>query len=324
MASRSTPVDMASAAEQALALALDQIGARVRQPGDLTVRLPNGDMLTLVVQAFAVLDEARATRLARQVKAPTVAVADLVSGDARAILEDAGIGWLDRRGHLRVVGPGVWIDRDTDPFPRARAGAGERTAIRGAASLGVAASHLINGQRPKGVRELARSLHLSPAAVSKARAALDRAGLLAAGPDARRALFWAMTEAWHPVWVDLPREPPRSGDLVAGGTRAAAALGAPIIATSSYPVELYAPSSAMFERVRLRAGGSRGAGAKTVARLAMAPTPLVADPTTTSSDGVSGWPIAHALFVALDLATDPARGGEALEGWDPPGWPRAW
>jgi hypothetical protein len=37
-----------------------------------------------------------------------------------------------------------------------------------------------------------------------------------------------------------------------------------------------------------------------------------------------GWPIAHPLFVAPDLAVDPARGQEALENWFPAGWPRAW
>lgn len=38
----------------------------------------------------------------------------------------------------------------------------------------------------------------------------------------------------------------------------------------------------------------------------------------------SGFPIGHALFVALELAQDPARGAEALELWDPKGFDRVW
>ena len=39
-------------------------------------------------------------------------VADQVSEGARAVLRQAGIGWLDRRGHLRLSAPGVLIDTD--------------------------------------------------------------------------------------------------------------------------------------------------------------------------------------------------------------------
>src|ERR1700685_1176137 len=39
-------------------------------------------------------------------------VADRVSAAARERLDDAGVGWLDRRGHLRVVAPGLIIDTD--------------------------------------------------------------------------------------------------------------------------------------------------------------------------------------------------------------------
>jgi hypothetical protein len=38
------------------------------------------------------------------------------------------------------------------------------------------------------------------------------------------------------------------------------------------------------------------------------------------------WPLAQPLFVALDLAQDPDRGRELLDGWTPPteAGPRVW
>ena len=192
--------------------------------------------------------------------------------------------------------------------------------------MGVAAGELIWGPAV-GVRPLARTLGLSPAAVSKARSALARSGLLDTGRDARQALFWLLSDSWHPEWTDLTTAPHTMlDDLVAGGTRAAAALGAPIISTADYPVEIYASDIASFERARLLASPEdSGSGSHRVgARVAIAPTRLVTTPSVRSGAAVQGWSVTHPLFVALDLAADPARGREALEGWDPSGWPRAW
>jgi hypothetical protein len=37
------------------------------------------------------------------------------------------------------------------------------------------------------------------------------------------------------------------------------------------------------------------------------------------------WPLAHPLFVALDLAQDVGRGREVLDRWTPDTrWPRVW
>jgi hypothetical protein len=46
--------------------------------------------------------------------------------------------------------------------------------------------------------------------------------------------------------------------------------------------------------------------------------------------GKGGWPLAHPVFVALDLAKDPGRGGEILDTWTPghldtaKPWKRVW
>jgi hypothetical protein len=305
VAVRTRAADLRAAAVAALASSLTGVGAAY-EDGELRL---GDDRWPVAVDAVAVLDAATASRLAKRAKGPTVVVADLVGAEARAVLDAAGVGWLDRRGHLRVTGPGLAIDRDVPPLPRDRPGGGS-DALRGAAAIGVAAAHLLGGTW--GVRELARLLGLSPAAVSKAGTDLDRRGLLAD----RRELFAGLAAAWKPAWVDLGAAP-RGDGLVVGGTLGAARLGAPIVATAGYPLEVHAADQATFERARLRYGG----GAP-VARLALAPTTLVT--AVTSDEEADGLPVAHPLFVALDLASDPGRGTEALRAWKPAGWARAW
>ena len=169
---------------------------------------------------------------------------------------------------------------------------------------------------------VARLLGLSPSAISQARAPLARRGLLADDADARAELFWAVSAAWRPEWVDLPVSPGSADGLVAGGTLGAAAQGAGIIATDTYPLELHAAEADTMERIRLRAGPPRAENGP--ARVTIAPTPLVTKVRAPVAKQLRGHPVAHPLFVALDLAADPSRGAEALAEWEPEGWPRAW
>jgi hypothetical protein len=305
VAVRTRRADLDAAATAALASALTDTGASY----DGAVRMGD-DTWPVEVVGAAVVDAAMAAKLAKRAHRPAVVVADLVGAEARAALDAAGVGWLDRRGHLRLRAPGLLIDRDVAPLPRDRPTAGS-DALRGAAAIGVAAAHLLDGEW--GVRELARLLDLSPAAVSKAGTDLDARGLFAD----RTALFAALASAWKPTWVDLGAVP-RGDGFAVGGTVGGARLGAPIIATAGYPVEVHVADQATFERARLRYAGTD----RPVARLALAPTTLVA--VVTSHEVVDGLPVAHPLFVALDLASDPGRGSEALRGWKPVGWARAW
>jgi len=284
--------------------------------------LPNGQRLSFDIVAVSVLDDAKAAMIAAAATDATLVVGDLIGIGARAALEEAGVSWLDRRGHLHITLPGVWIDRDIDPLPRSRRSAGDRLEIRGAGSLAVAAGHLLDPTEFGGVRSLARLLSLSPSAISQARAPLARRGLLADDADARVELFWAVSAAWRPVWVDVSVSPAPANGLVAGGTLAAAALGAAIIATDTYPLELHVADADTMERIRLRAGQLRGQIPP--ARVTVAPTPLVTKVHAPIAKQLRGHPVAHPLFVALDLAADPARGAEALAEWEPEGWNRAW
>jgi hypothetical protein len=306
VAVRTRRADLHAAAAAALASALAEAGASY----DGTALALDDDRWPVDVVGAAVVDGPTAVKLASRAHGPTVVVADLVGADARDALDAAGVGWLDRRGHLRLRAPGLLIDRDVAPLPRDRPTAGS-DALRGAAAIGVAAAHLLEGGW--GVRELARLLELSPAAVSKARTQLEARGLF----GDRTALFATLAAAWKPTWFDLGAVP-RGDGFVVGGTVGAARLGAPIIATAGYPVEVHVADQAGFERARLRYAGTD----RPVARLALAPTTLVA--AVTSDEVVEDLPVAHPLFLALDLAADPGRGSEALRGWTPSGWARAW
>lgn len=326
MATRTTDAEMAEAARQAVTDCLRAADATVVAHPDadiVSARLPNGQRLDLRLHPAAVVDQGVAASIAsRRDDRPTIVVGDLIGADARRVLDAAGISWLDRRGHLRVNRPDIWIDREVRPRPRVRRSSGPALEIRGAAAMAVAAGHLVDPDRFGGVRPLARLLGLSPAAISQARTPLNERGLLVDNPEARVELFWALARAWRPAWVELSEVPAPADGLLAAGTRAAAALGAPIIATADYPVELSCDDAVLLERLRLRLGPVDRTGS-TVSRLAVAPTALVhlVGPTDRAVDG---HPVAHPLFVALDLAADPARGAEALADWSPEDWPRAW
>jgi hypothetical protein len=327
MAARSTSTQMASAARAALAaalLSLDDGTTVIDGAGSaVVVVLPNGAQLRLDVMALAVVDETRAEQIASRALRETVVVADVITAAARRALTTAHVGWLDRRGHLCVTTPDVWIDRAITPMPRQPRRSGGTDPIRGAAAIGVAAGHLIDPQAFNGVRPMARILGLSPAAVSAARAGLTARGLLGDDAPSRAALFTALSDAWKPTWVELSSRPTPQSDLIATSTRAAITRGVPITATDNYPIDLYTTNDGNYQRTLLRAGTNTAAHAP-AARLARAPTPLVSEHRTLDDIDVDGYPAAHPLFIALDLATDPARGTEALQQWNPPGWPRAW
>lgn len=324
---------MEQAALTSLEDALRSVGASVRLPAgrrrnaqaDLEAVTPDGRRLLIEIKAASVVTPAQIRdwlRGSSQSSEVRVVVADLISRAARDELRAAGWGWLDRRGHLRLVAPGVWVDRQIEPVPRGRTGA-PPPVVRGASGIAVAAAALLWPDNPPGVRELARRVRLSPAAISVSRRALIGAGLLSAeGRGAVPELFWALTAAWGPQRVPLGRIPEHDSLLVVTGTAAAVALEAPIVATADYPVDLLAGDERVYRRARLR-GGQSGSG-RTVATVGLAPTPLAVDPELIGGTVVHGVPTTHPLFVALDLAADPARGAEVLEAWEPEGFLRVW
>lgn len=317
------------AAELAVISALREIGATAAAVGgEVSVTTPDGRSVPVAIKAASVVTAQAArewTKCAgkgRTRDMAQVVVADAIDARAREVLRRAGWGWLDRRGDLRVVGPGVWIERSIPPLPRRPKATGR--PLRGASGIAVASAHLLWPSDPPGVRELGRRVGLSGAAISTARAALVDAGLLSAsGQPAVPDLFRVLADAWRPSRIALSRMPdphPESG-LVATGTRAALAMGAPLLATEDFPLDLLAADERSFQRARLTAGEAFGPA---VATLALAPTPLATDPDVCGDITVEGFPVTAHLFVALELASDPARGAEALEAWRPEGVNRVW
>lgn len=340
---------------------VERIGLPVVEQGQLDapdlVMLDNDGRLILVeikrVSAAAPSDVSRL--LAQQDRsgrpdALHVLIADRIPEAARAELASHGWGWLDLRGHLHLAGQGLFVDVDVPPVKDRS----KRTdAFSGPAGLQVACSLLLEPGVRHGVRDLARTLGRSPSTVSEVLGALRKQGLIRAdGLAVLPDLFWETASAWisrEAALADLPR--PGTGSVNAAlqlgfddvstrpgwaltGTLAAAAYGAPVAARSDHPPEFYVPSQATFGRA-MRLLGVAADAADRRASIRVAPVPAVCqqriDPTVRQQDpeawafGSEHWPLANPLFVALDLARDPGRGREILEGWQPPQpWRRIW
>ena len=186
-----------------------------------------------------------------------VVVADRIPGWARARLSAASVSWLDRRGHLRLVGRGLFIDAQVDADRRSPGAPPE--GIRGRAGLAYAAAALLAEGPAPGIRSVARSAGLSAPSVSVAAAAIRRAGLLDGSGAGAPELFWALADAWRPTFVSLGGRlaelapaserlgiggPPSSAGWALTGWPAAAALGWSLEVDLAQPPQLYVPSAA--------------------------------------------------------------------------------
>ncbi len=277
-----------------------------------------------------------------------VLVADRIPEAVRAELRSHGWGWLDLRGHLHLAGHGVFVDADVPPV---KGRADRRDAFSGSAGLEVACALLLEPDIRHGVRDLARRLARSPSTVSEVLHAFRSQGLVGSdGVAVLPDLFWETVSAWRPRDVplaDLPR--PGAGSVNAAlqlgfddveaqpgwaltGTLAAAFYGAPVAARSDYPPEFYVPTPAILRRATRLLGMAVDADHRR-ASVRVAPVSAVCeqriDPSGQQAKAWAftnePWPLAHPLFVALDLARDPGRGREILEGWQPPRpWRRVW
>jgi hypothetical protein len=337
-------------------LGLPVVGQGDPNAPDLVLLDNDGRHISVELKRVSAAMPAYVSRLVAQQEQPErsgalhVLVADRIPEAARVELASHGWGWLDLRGHLHLAGQGLFVDVDVPPLT----GRNERTeAFSGRAGLEVACSLLLDPAVRRGVRDLARDLARSPSTVSEVLGALRKQGLigsdgLAVLPD----LFWETASAWvsrEAALADLPR--PGTGSLNAAlqlgfdnvatqpgwalaGTLAAAAYGAPVAARSDYPPEFYVPDQATFRRAVRLLGVAEDAAYRR-ASIRVAPVPAVCrqriDPAVQQQDPEGWaftsehWPLANPLFVALDLARDPGRGREILDGWQPPQpWRRVW
>jgi hypothetical protein len=256
--------------------------------------------------------------------------ADRIAERTRETLRERGWGWLDRRrGHLRLWYPGLRIDGTIEPRILAEPGPRARNAFT-PAGLELALWLLVHPDEEASPRRLARTLGISAGQISNLLAALGANALLRR--DKRPLtpeLFWALVEQWRPRRHALQAWPPadsldapelRVGEWVLSDSAAGVAYGAPLVVGGGHPPDLYVPDDEVLRWV-LNRSPLAVEYAQRAATVAVAPTPLVNDERlrVAAPGTVVGWTgaLAHPVVVALDLATDRARGREVVSNWDP-------
>lgn len=328
---------MDGAAESALVDAAAALGLVVSVGAGAPVIVTGHGDVRIDVRAVAVPTPGWVKGIVAKRGALVVVVGDQISAATGDVLRRRGFGWLDRRGHLRLVADGVLIDSDV-PAAHRRGHVVKSTTIAGRSGLAAASALLLAPDAPMGVREIARRAGLNPSSISRAMTALVDARL-AERIGAHRIrplvpeLFWALAEVWPSDEVvvgvrasGVPRGVDADGrGWVLGRERAAVAWGAPLVLSGDYAMSFYAPDADSLRVIGLQSvSPSRGVlRSRAVSVSAQVdPTGLVAS----SSHHVVGerCAIAHPLYCALDLART-SRGREALEQWSPPeGFARVW
>ena len=247
---------------------------------------------------------------ARGARQGVVVVADRLSRAVREELQDLGASWWDKRGHLHLEAPGIFIDTTVSAVAGvagAKINPGRPSAPR--VWLEVVTAVLADPERRHGPRELERQLGRAVSAVSKALSDLtERALLTRAGLPLLPDLFWEAAGQWQADVVPVARRPKGA---VLTDSQAAAAWGAPMVGDAVPRYFVGDVQEAVRELGEATWGSAR-------AHVAQAPVPLALE-----RHGRAG--LAHPLIVALDLAQDAARGRETLQLWTPPSpWSRVW
>ncbi|WP_127499919.1 ArsR family transcriptional regulator [Actinoplanes solisilvae] len=267
-------------------------------------------------------------------------VADRVTETARKILTTRQAGYYDLRGRLALRADGVVIDAEVAPL---RERSGRTSPLSGKVGLEIAANLLMRPQRETAVRDLARQLGRSASTVSEVLSALRREGMV----DAKNAvtdsrLFWLVADRWATPRTYLAQLPPPGDAALSQALRlgvvdvehetgwaltdsaAAAAYGAPVAFRSGQALDFYVPDQTVQRRAATLLGAA-STPAQARATVRIAPAPAVVQSRVHLDANPMEWPLAHPLFVALDLAQDVGRGREILDNWTPgEGWSRVW
>lgn len=335
-------------ADAAHSLGLEFSSAPPDQGIDGYLALPgNKPMPVHLKQASLVSAHGLADRLAdwgRQAPPGVIRLilADRITGDARKVLREAGWGWLDMRGHLRLVGQGLLVDTDV---PASSERTRKANPFAGSVGIEVAVAILLDPHRRIGIRHIANHIGRAPSSVSEAVAAMRAAGLVSAeGKPRTPDLFWELAATWRPQKLDVATVPHNDVAVLQalrvniddfdkagwalGDTRAAAVYGAPVAIRSDHPYEFYVPDRQVLRRAGQLLGPAHNHDER-AATLLVAPTPDICahrkNPDGYANTNSEHWPLAQPLFVALDLARDPGRGREILNDWTPPEpWYRVW
>lgn len=329
--------------------AFAQLGIEARPPAgapdrgvDLVVD-PDGIGVEIQVKHRSLVSDDVVEHLLSEDLPPDAAllvIADRVTDAARKRLTARRCGYLDLRGRLALRTDQLVIDAEVEPVV-------ERTerarALSGKAGLEVATALLLQPERSVAVRELSRELGRSPSTVSEVLAALRREELVDANhavTDSR--LFWQVADRWStpprtpvatlPVPGDASSTQPlrlelddvRKPGWALTDSVAAAAYGAPLAVRPGQVLDFYVPDLSVVRRAATLLG-TAPTPSQARATVRVAPVPAVVHRRVDLDTNPVEWPLAHPLFVALDLAQDVGRGREVLDHWTPDTrWPRVW
>jgi hypothetical protein len=337
------------AGRQDVVRALRQLGVAVTDSAD-GLRVAVGDGPTVLVRPVwrSVLSAGRAQDALRAVQdggpGTPMVIADKIPAPARDVLNAAGVGWFDRRGHLRLTGPGLLVDADVPApqmatarpaFPSGRTGVG--TAVALLVARAAAAEPVAWETVAPNVTEIAALAGVAVSGASTAMKTFRQLGYLNGdGSPVVPDLFWATVEHWSPQWVSLGKpidsDPRLAKRLDANlehldrlgwclaGDGAAAAWRAPIVGGDVGARQWYVPSLDVLDTLRWTLG-EPSAGEPAADYVAVAPTPVACRRRVDRGVGAPVEPLAAA---ALDLSLDQARGQESLEQWVPETGQRVW
>jgi AcrR family transcriptional regulator len=309
---------------------LEELGVRVLGPSDeraADLVLPGPVFIDVKVASRPTISRLERLGLQQPTETVPVLVADQLDPGVRKALKDAGWGWLDRSGHLRLLAGSVQIDRPIpsligpDPSPPDPLGRPTGLAV---------AIELLGRIGPRvSVRQLAAAARVSVAATHLTLSELEQLGLLNQGQPRHPDLFWSVADRWRVRWFPLARgplpgipEPTREllrmtfDDFSAPGwaevgDRVAQAYGARVAADG--PPRLYLPDRRALTWA-LRTWGEAADERSASSFLAVPPTTTA---TGHRSEIGSEWPAARPIVVALDLAADGSpRSREILDDWE--------
>lgn len=304
---------------------------------------PAGVSLPVQLKYRSLVTDQVADRLLAEPLPPAavlLVVADRVTEAARKVLTLRRSGYLDLRGRMALRTDRLILDTAIQPIKER---AERAAALSGKAGLEVATHVLMHPERPVSVRELARQLDRSPSTVSEILTALRREDLInSKNVPTSTDLFWHVAERWPVSRIYLATSPPpgdagRQRPLRLGldtvgiepgwaltDTAAAAAYGAPLAFRSDQLLDFFVPDQMIVRRATTLLG-TAASSMQAGASVRVAPVPAVVQSRIDWGDSPLEWPLAHPLFVALDLAQDSGRGREILEAWTPDSrWSRVW
>lgn len=249
---------------------------------------------------------------------PALVVADRISEKGREVLREAGWGWLDRRGHVRVWLQGLRVEA---PLPAPDGSRRSKpTNAWTTVGLEIALASLLDPDEPVTARSMSARIGRSVGATHELIGRFTELGLV--GPRTNLPLvpdlFWEASANWpDDAWVGLPVELEEVADrtgpdqLVRVDERAATLGGARIAAAGDFPARAYVRSASALRRARSLAT-SEDHVRSWVREAPVEWLPLNEDH---PPDDLHPWAVAHPMVCALRLATDPARGREVVDAW---------